>query len=82
MRYLFLVIPMAACAASGPEPDACGASGLQHLVGQSESVFAAMTFPDTTRFIRPGMAVTMDYSEERLNFYLDETGVITEVRCG
>ena len=55
---------------------------MSYLVGYDVYVLAAITFPDTTRFISPGDAVTMDYSPERLNFDLDETGTITRVWCG
>jgi hypothetical protein len=34
------------------------------------------------RWIRPGDAVTMDYSEARLNADLDSTGKILGFRCG
>lgn len=65
-----------------PPDDACGASGLQDLVGQSTSVLAAMTFPAPMRVIKPGMAVTMDYSPERLNLDVDAAEIITRVYCG
>jgi Peptidase inhibitor I78 family len=42
-------------------------------------VLAAMTFPSPTRIIEPGMAVTMDYSPERLNIWLAEGRVMAEV---
>ena len=34
------------------------------------------------RVIRPGMAVTMDYREGRLNLHLDDDGRITRATCG
>lgn len=34
------------------------------------------------RIIRPGMAVTMDYREGRLNLHLDDAGRITRASCG
>lgn len=82
MRYLLLVFSMAACAAPAQETDTCGAAGYQALIGQPESAFATMTFPDTTRFIGPDTAMTMDFDPERLNFYIDDGGRITAVRCG
>lgn len=86
--YRFLLIPvlaLGACAAETVEPlpeDTCGAAGLARLVGQDMSALAAMTFPDTTRFIAPDTAITMDYRAERLNFDLDGAGVITRIWCG
>lgn len=62
--------------------DACGASGLQGLVGQDEAVLAGMRFRGPMRLIRPGMAVTMDYSAERLNITLNDAGTIESVTCG
>ena len=62
--------------------DACGASGLQDLVGQSAKKLEVMRFAKTVRIIRPGMAVTMDYSAERLNIEVNAAEVITRVTCG
>lgn len=85
---------LAACVQGGtppnpgaPQPpevveDACGAPGLQGLVGQDESVLAGMRFKGPMRLIRPGMAVTMDYSAERLNITLNDAGRIESVTCG
>lgn len=63
-------------------PDACGASGLQGLVGQPESVLMSMRFSQPVRVIRPGMAVTMDFSAFRLNILIDRLGRIERVYCG
>lgn len=65
-----------------PPDDACGAAALQGLIGQPASVLAAMTFGPATRVLRPGMAVTMDYSPERLNIELDAAETIIRVSCG
>ena len=94
MRYpaLLLVLPIAlmGCVPE-PEPpvgdptpveDACGASGLQDLVGQSAKKLEVMRFAKTVRILRPGMAVTMDYSAERLNIEIDAAERITRVSCG
>jgi hypothetical protein len=78
------VEPMPPVSAPGQDAgaDTCGASAMQDLVGKPFSALAAMTFPETTRLIRPGMAVTMDFLAERLNITLDETGAIASVTCG
>lgn len=71
-----------------PEPQpptlasTCGADGLQSLVGQPASVLQTMRFGTTTRLIRPGMAVTMDFSPSRLNIEIDARETITRVSCG
>ena len=65
-----------------PVEDTCGASVLSGLVGQNRSVLQTMKFATTVRIIEPGMAVTMDYVENRLNIEVDEAGVISRVSCG
>ncbi len=67
-----------------PQSDitACGAPDLQYLVGQDVAAIAAMTFAQPMRLIRPGMAVTMDFSAERLNIQLDDAEKIVAVTCG
>lgn len=95
MRRLVLLAPLmfAACveAESPPDPGvivppspegSCGAPDLQYLVGQSDSVLQTMKFGGDTRIIYPGMAVTMDYREDRLNIEIDEAGKISRVNCG
>lgn len=62
--------------------DACGAATLQSLVGQPASVLETMRFAAPTRIIRPEMAVTLDYSRERLNIEIDRAEVISRVACG
>lgn len=93
MRFLLPIaaLVLVGCQPVAPKPrpsgdpavtDLCGAEGLAHLVGQDERAFAAMTFPASTRFIRPGDAVTMDFSAARLNFDIGADGRITRVWCG
>jgi len=94
MRYsaLLLALPLGLMAclpapvppAPDPAPveDACGARARQGLVGQSAQKLEVMRFGKTVRIIRPGMAVTMDYSAERLNINIDATEVISRVSCG
>jgi hypothetical protein len=65
-----------------PPADACGASGLQSLVGRPATVLETMKFAGPLRIIRPGMAVTMDYSPGRLNIEIDKGGRISRVSCG
>lgn len=92
MKYLAtaLVAPLllSACmdtAPATPAPadpaDECGAAALQYLVGQPQSALAAMTFPDSTRFIGPDTMVTLDFRPDRLNIAFDAAGIITSVTC-
>jgi Peptidase inhibitor I78 family len=86
------VLALSACVAAEtpgvdktpPDPvsDACGAAGLQSLVGKDKSVLAAMTFAAGTRFIEPGMPITRDYRADRLNIIFGKSGKIEEVSCG
>ena len=84
-----VVLILAACTdlPDGPfspvdAPDACGASGLQSLVGQPEEVIYAITFVGPIRVIHPGQPVTEEYSATRANFMLNAKGRITSVTCG
>ena len=81
------MILLAACVqapANQPDPPdaSCSAEGLQHLVGQPESAFDPSGLEEPVRIIRPGDAVTMDFSLERLNVEIGADGRIAAVRCG
>lgn len=65
-----------------PTPDSCGAAALQDLLGQPEAVLATMRFAQPLRIIHPGDAVTMDFSEGRLNILIDAEGRISALNCG
>jgi len=78
-------LALAACLAeepaATPDPDQCGASALQGLVGQPQAVLDTMRFAEGTRIITPGMAVTMDYRPDRLNIEIGDSGLIERVHC-
>ncbi len=84
MRWCLVIVVLAGCAppVGDTQSDDCGANGLAWLVGEPESLLAAMTFVDTTRFIGPGDAVTMDFNAERLNIVTGKDGRIARVYCG
>lgn len=73
-----------------PAPEAggaCNASALADLVGQprSDALGAdAMkrSGARSLRWISPGMAVTMDFREDRLNIELDAANKVVSSRCG
>lgn len=89
-----LLLTTAACqyarpetAGPPPQPTACGAEKVQHYVGKKRSTaisgsVAALSDAKSIRWIEPGMAVTMDFREDRLNVKLDEKGVILSFTCG
>lgn len=93
-----LAFPLALLAAGGcqqpsaPEtapspPGKCVADGLSGLTGKTKSEAVAkealrLSGAKTIRWIAPGMAVTMDYREDRLNLDTDEQGKIVRAHCG
>lgn len=79
---LALTLALAACVAGEPQQNACGADGMQDLVGKDQAVLAAMSLPQGTRIITPGMAVTEDYSASRLNIDIDARDRIAGLWCG
>ena len=90
-RINFVMLPilalLVACVEPAPLPtppdaDSCGATALQDLVGRPASVLQTMRFGTKTRFLRPGMAVTADYSASRLNINIDKSETISAVACG
>ena len=98
MRPVLMAFPLllAACApvnggAETPPPEhgagACNADKAQGFVGQQGTVEVAAQARDaagasTIRWLRPGMAVTMDYRTDRLNIELDAGDKIISIRCG
>lgn len=89
------LLTLAACAPKAEETatapvageGACDATAAQAYVGKAltedmQTAALRATGSKTVRVIRPGMAVTMDYRQDRLNIEVDEAGVIKAVRCG
>ena len=75
---------------AGPKPgtggiipqSTCGADLLQGLVGQPLAGLPPVQPGVTLRVIRPGDAITKDFSLQRLNAYLDNADTITQLTCG
>lgn len=84
--FLTALLSLGACVVIPVEPpvqeNACGAADLQYLVGGSARVLERMRFGTDVRIIRPGTAVTMDYSPARLNIVIDDFETVTRVYCG
>ena len=64
----------------------CTKDGLATLIGKTRSEAVAaealrISGAKTLRWIEPGMAVTMDYREDRLNLHLDAQGKIERTGC-
>ena len=62
--------------------DTCGATAQAGLVGQNATVLETVLIMDQVRIIRPDQAVTLDFSEDRINFELDGADTIVRVFCG
>jgi hypothetical protein len=84
LALLLCALLPAACVPPAPPvlATSCGAEGLQSLVGRPASVLQTMRFGTTTRIIRPGMAVTMDFAPDRLNIEINAAETISRVSCG
>lgn len=66
-----------------PVTDACGAGAQQHLVGRSRTEIPVPVKPDLQRVACTTCPITMDYNQNRLNFFFDaRTGIIKEIKCG
>ena len=55
-----------------------GHAATQELAAQAMKLGGART----VRWIRPGMAVTMDYREDRLNIEMNDAEAVVSIRCG
>ena len=76
-------VPAGAVVLSGT----CNAQAGSYAVGKPantamQSELITRTLAKTLRVIRPGEAVTRDFSSQRLNLEVDSAGNITAVRCG
>ena len=83
------VLPLVACSQTITPPptfgdDAtCGADRLAALIDQPVTAIEQISsVAITLRVIRPGDAVTEDYSEQRLNVQLDNADRIIDLWCG
>ncbi|MDT8880609.1 I78 family peptidase inhibitor [Halomonas saccharevitans] len=67
--------------------DACDAEALQGRVGQRFTAtlgerLQVESGATTLRVLRPGMAATLDYRQNRLTVRLDERDLIAAIDCG
>lgn len=65
-----------------PVPTECAKAEFEKLLWLPQSALDTVTLPPRTRVILPGMAVTLDYSESRLNILVGKSGRIERVYCG
>ncbi len=64
-----------------PGQDTCQAAGYNPMIGKPGSILDGMRFSVPIRLIKPGQAVTMDFNPQRVNFFTNEQGIITSIRC-
>jgi hypothetical protein len=80
-------IPPAEPQTPPPAPDKCDAAPVQgyvgsHAAGPVVEKIVAESGSRNARVIRPGMAVTMDYREDRVNVRVDDANRILSISCG
>lgn len=85
MRFtvpIFLLL--SACASDPSDFDGqlnCGAERFSDLLGKREAALEAVTLPSRSRILRPGDAITLDFSPDRLTIDIDDQGFIASVTC-
>ena len=62
--------------------DTCGAAGFAHTIGTDHGAHDFASPDRPLRIIPPNSAITMDYSENRLNVDLDDAGRVVRLWCG
>lgn len=63
------------------QADTCGMAAYEQFIGRPVSEIDRATLPPRTRVITPEMAVTMDFSAERLNIMVGTDGRVGSLRC-
>lgn len=94
MRAVAVAGPLALCLALGAcvetpgvvlpplADDTCGMAAAAGLIGQDQSAMGSIRRSGPWRVIHPNQPVTMDFSAERLNVYIDQAGRIGRLSCG
>jgi hypothetical protein len=62
--------------------DTCGAAPYGGLVEQDATALERVLIMRQVRLIRPDQAVTMDFSAERINFWIGADNRIERITCG
>ena len=63
--------------------DKCGAAEAQRFVGRPRSEIPVPVRPEKQRVLCTTCMATMDFREDRLNFFYDaDTGIVKRVTCG
>lgn len=65
------------------EPDTCKAADHVALLGQPTRAVALSGIAKPTRIVAPGMIVDQEeYDSMRVNFHLNDAGVVVRINCG
>lgn len=93
-RFFPILVLLAACSEPPPpedipiEPEAapvdlafCQGDPFAETIGQSVSTIQA-DLPERSRVLGPNDIATQDYRIDRLNVFVDDTGVIQRLTCG
>ena len=73
----------ASAASQMPSPDTCDAKSFGWLLGENKSRVPAAPADKVIRVVCSTCAMTMDYSESRLNvIFLEKTGIVQKLTCG
>jgi hypothetical protein len=86
VKAALVALALLGCA-TAPPPRGCEASRAAGLVGRARSdalgtAAVRLSGAERLRWIRPGDVVTMDFSPERLNLYLNAQNRIERITCG
>lgn len=64
------------------EPDSCNSARAAVFQGQPSAKIAPSGFPGPYRILPVGAIVTQEYNAARVNFHLDQNGVVSRIDCG
>ncbi|WP_193222039.1 I78 family peptidase inhibitor [Amylibacter sp. SFDW26] len=59
----------------------CPAGDYIDLIGEKSDALKALELPKLHRIIHPNTIVTADYIETRVNFLINEAGLIDNIKC-
>lgn len=82
---LGLCLALAACqevTVAEKPVESCGAEQMAHLLGLHRTQLENIAFSQPHRILGPDDAATMDFRGERVNFALDDSGMVVRIYCG
>ncbi|MDO5657948.1 MAG: I78 family peptidase inhibitor [Paracoccus sp. (in: a-proteobacteria)] len=64
------------------QPDLCRASRFSHVIGQPADAVASLGITDSYRIVEFRGIEPQQYQPYRVNFHLDQQGLISRIECG